>query len=203
MASMSSATHLPCKILQKSYQHPKLAPKAAFSTLDRVNLSALSTKLNRNLTVRAVPSDDEWGTEKEPSYSAVATEEPPRWICWRSSWLTRFTVRTGVWVPVVKLERRLLSWLPSSSRRIRLRLRLRPCLCSTGNGFSRKIIWFDLVHFWLFVCSSVVLKVWWWLDDHELRLFLVCLVLLLLCRSVLDYRRSNLEIVLFTIGVAQ
>lgn len=78
MASMSSATHLPCKILQKSYQHPKLAPKAAFSTLDRVNLSALSTKLNRNLTVRAVPSDDEWGTEKEPSYSAVATEEPPK-----------------------------------------------------------------------------------------------------------------------------
>lgn len=76
MASTASVNQFPRKLLLQS---SKSIPNTAFPPVNRLNFPALSTKLNRNFSVRAVVSDDEWGEEKEPEAPAVAVkaEEKP------------------------------------------------------------------------------------------------------------------------------
>ncbi|XP_075503025.1 light-induced protein, chloroplastic-like [Primulina tabacum] len=76
MASIPSTNHFPCKSLQKYHQKSRFILMTATFLANRVNLPSLSvnqsTKVKQDLSVRAVVSDDEWGSEREPVAPGVA-----------------------------------------------------------------------------------------------------------------------------------
>ncbi|PIN06310.1 hypothetical protein CDL12_21137 [Handroanthus impetiginosus] len=83
MASISSISQFPCKILQKCSSNSKLITRNAFYPVKGTRVCALSIekpmKMKRNFTVQAV-GEDEWGPDEEPAAPGVAVvkEEPPK-----------------------------------------------------------------------------------------------------------------------------